>query len=167
VKRDPARADAAQPLPARRGRRVVLLAVGVGVLLVVIAGALAVFRYLPALDEARALRTDLETMVTRVEGTGLGIDRATVDALDADMASARGRLDNLQALLAGDPLIRVARAFPFTAANVRGADDVVAGAGDLLDAVGQGLAIGRQFVDIREAQAADPGSASRSRSWWS
>jgi len=160
VKRDPARADTAQPPPARRGRRVVLLTVGVGVLLVVIAGALAVFRYLPALDEARALRTDLETMVTRVEGTGLGIDRATVDALDADLASARGRLDNLQALLAGDPLIRVARAFPLTAANVRGADDVVAGAGDLLDAVGQGLAIGRQFVDIREAQAADPGSAS-------
>jgi hypothetical protein len=160
VRRDPARADPAQPPPARRGRRVVLLAVGVGVLLVVIAGALAVFRYLPALDEARALRTDLETMVTRVEGTGLGIDRATVDALDADLASARGRLDNLQALLAGDPLIRVARAFPLTAANVRGADDVVAGAGDLLDAVGQGLAIGRQFVDIREAQAADPGSAS-------
>jgi hypothetical protein len=54
----------------------------------------------------------------------------------------------------------VARALPLTAANVRGADDVVAGAGDLLDAVGQGLAIGRQFVDIREAQAADPGSAS-------
>ena len=160
MKRDPARADTAQPPPARRGRRVVLLTVGVGVLLVVIAGALAVFRYLPALDEARALRTDLETMVTRVEGTGLGIDRATVDALDADLASARGRLDNLQALLAGDPLIRVARAFPLTAANVRGADDVVAGAGDLLDAVGQGLAIGRQFVDIREAQAADPGSAS-------
>jgi hypothetical protein len=99
-------------------------------------------------------------MVTRVEGTGLGIDRATVDALDADLASARGRLDNLQALLAGDPLIRVARALPLTAANVRGADEVVAGAGDLLDAVGQGLAIGRQFVDIREAQAADPGSAS-------
>ena len=160
MKRDPARADAAQPPPARRGRRVVLLAVGVGALLVVIAGALAVFRYLPALDEARALRTDLETMVTRVEGTGLGIDRATVDALDADLASARGRLDNLQALLAGDPLIRVARALPLTAANVRGADDVVAGAADLLDAVGQGLAIGRQFVDIREAQAADPGSAS-------
>ena len=160
MKRDPARADAAQPPPARRGRWVVLLAVGVGGLLIVIAGAVAVFRYLPALDEARALRTDLEAMVGRVEGTGLGIDRATVDALDADLASARGRLDRLQGLLAGDPLIRVARAFPLTAANVRGADDVVAGAGNLLDAVGQGLAIGHQFVDIREAQAADPGSTS-------
>ena len=159
MKRDPARADAAQP-PPRRGRRVVLLAVGVGVILVVIAGALAVFRYLPALDEARQLRTDLETMVTVVEGAGLGIDRATVNALDADLSSARVRLDHLQGLLAGDPLIRVARAFPPTAANVRGADDVVASAGDLLDAVGQGLTIGGQFVDIREAQGADPGSAS-------
>jgi Protein of unknown function (DUF4012) len=157
---DPARPGAALPPPAHRGHRVAFIAVGVGVLLLVIAGALAVFRYLPALNEARALRTDLETMVGRVQDAGLGIDRATVDALDADLASARGRLDGLQGLLAGDPLIRIARAFPLTAANVRGADDVVAGAGDLLDAVGQGLAIGRQFVEIREAQAADPGTAS-------
>jgi Protein of unknown function (DUF4012) len=160
VKGDPVRTGAALPPPARRGRRVVLLGVGMGVLLLVVAGALAVFRYLPALDEARALRTDLETMVGRVQEAGLGIDRATVDALDADLASARGRLDRLGGLLAGDPLIRIARAFPPTAANVRGADDVAAGARDLLDAVGQGLAIGRRFVEIREAQAADPGTAS-------
>ena len=149
-----------RPRPVRRRRRVVFLAVGAGFLLVMVAGALAIFRYLPALNEARALRTDLETMVTRVEGTGLGIDRTTMDALHTDLASARGRLRDLQDLLAGDPLIRVARAFPPTAANIRGADDVVAGAGNLLDAVGQALTIGDRFVGIREAQAADPGTAS-------
>ena len=138
-----------RPRPVRRRRPVVLLAIGAGFLLVMVAGALAIFRYLPALDEARALRTDLETMVTRVEGTGLGIDRPTMDALHADLASARGRLRDLQDLLAGDPLIRLARAFPPTAANTRGADDVVGGAGDLLDAGGQALTIGDRFVGIR------------------
>ncbi|MFI5043019.1 MAG: DUF4012 domain-containing protein, partial [Acidimicrobiales bacterium] len=59
----------------------------------------------------------------------------------------------LHGLLADDPLIGLARALPPTAANIHGADSVVAAAGDLLDAVGQGLTIGRRFVEIREAQA--------------
>ncbi len=53
--------------PARRRRRVLLLGLAVAVLLVLAAGtALVVLRYLPALDDARALRTDLEAMVDRV-----------------------------------------------------------------------------------------------------
>ena len=115
-----------------------------------------VFRYLPALDEARALRADLEAMVGRVQESGLGIDQATADALDTDLASARSRLGHLQDLLAGDPLIRLARALPPTASNVRGADSVVAAAGDLLDAVGQGMTLAHRFITIRESQAADP-----------
>ena len=153
----------AGPSPRRRARfsrRAALVILAIAAVLLVGGVALAAFRYLPALDEARALRTDLETMVDRVREVGMGVDRATMDALDADEASARGRLDGLESLLAGDPLVRLARAFPLTSANVRGADSVVAAAGDLLDAVGEGLAIGRQFVDIREAQAADPGTAS-------
>jgi hypothetical protein len=152
-----------RPSPQRRarpGRRAMLVAVTIAAVLLLGASALAAFRYLPALDEARALRTDLETMVDRVRETGMAVDRATMDALDADQASARVRLDRLESLLAGDPLVRLARALPLTAANTRGADGVVAAAGDLLDAVGEGLAIGRRFVDIREAQAADPGTAS-------
>ncbi len=153
----------AGPSPRRRARfsrRAALVILAIAAVLLVGGVALAAFRYLPALDEARALRTDLETMVDRVREVGMGVDRATMDALDADEASARGRLDGLESLLAGDPLVRLARAIPLTSANVRGADSVVAAAGDLLDAVGEGLAIGRQFVDIREAQAADPGTAS-------
>jgi len=157
---DAAPAGAAPRRPSLISRRAVLVALAIAAALILAGVALAAFRYLPALDEARALRTDLETMVDRVRETGLGVDRATMDALDAHQASARGRLDRLRSLLAGDPLIRIARAFPPTAANIRGADDVVAGAGDLLDAVGEGLAIGRRFVEIREAQAADPGTAS-------
>jgi hypothetical protein len=140
---------------------VVIGGLAVMLLLVFALGAgLAAFRYLPALDEARALRADLETMVDRVREAGLGIDRATIDALDADLAAARGRFDHLEGLLAGDPLVALARALPPTAANVRGADGVVAAAGDLLGAVGDGLAIGRRFVEIREGQAAAPENAS-------
>ena len=146
---------------ARRSRpRRRLVLAGGSVILLLVVGALAIFRYLPALDEGRALRADLETMVGRVQDAGLGIDRATIDSLDADAAAARARLDGLHGLLAGDPLIGLARALPLTAANIRGADSVVAAAGDLIDAVDDGLTIGGRFVDIRAAQAADPKSAS-------
>jgi Protein of unknown function (DUF4012) len=151
--------DADRGARRSRPRRRVVLA-GFGAILLLVVGALAIFRYLPALDEGRALRADLETMVGRVQEAGLGIDRATIDSLDADAAAARARLDRLHGLLAGDPLIGLARALPLTAANVRGADTVVAAAGDLLDAVDRGLVIGRRFVDIREARTADPTSAS-------
>jgi hypothetical protein len=140
-----------------RGR---LVLVGVAAILLAVVSALAIFRYLPALDEGRALRADLETMVGRVQEAGLGIDRATIDSLDADAASARARFDRLHGLLASDPLLGLARALPLTAANVRGADSVVAAAGDLLDAVDRGLTLGRRFVEIREARTADPTNAS-------
>jgi Protein of unknown function (DUF4012) len=157
---EPGRSRSAQPSPAGRGHRVAPLGIGLVVLLVAVAGALLVFRYLPALDEARALRADLEAMVGRVQESGLGIDQATADTLDTDLASARSRLGHLQDLLAGDPLIRLARALPPTASNVRGADSVVAAAGDLLDAVGQGLTLAHRFITIRESQAADPQNGS-------
>jgi hypothetical protein len=138
----------------------VLVCVVLAGLLLLAGTALAVFRYVPALDQARALRTDLVTMVGRVQEAGLGIDRATMDALDADLATARARLGRLRDLLSSDPLVGLARALPPTASNIRGADDVVAAAGDLFDAAGDGLAIGRRFVEIKEVQAAGTGNAS-------
>ena len=60
---------------------VILLALGVG---------LVAFRYLPALNEARVLRADLETMVERALGAGLEIDRATLDELDAQHQLGEG-----------------------------------------------------------------------------
>jgi hypothetical protein len=168
VNLDPSGPRAAGAAPARRRRhhrhrrrRAVLLGTGlVLLLLLVVGGALAAFRYLPALDEARALRAALETTADRVQAAGLGIDRTTIDALDGELTAASAHFDHLRGLLASDPLIALARALAPTAAHVRGADDVVAAAGDLLAAAGEGLAIGRRFVDIREAQAADPQRAS-------
>jgi hypothetical protein len=147
--------------PARIRRRALpLIVAGVAFLLLTAGAALAAFRYVPALDEAHALRSDLETMVQRVREAGLEVDRATMDALEADLVTARGRFGHLSTLLASDPLVALARLLPPTSADVRGADLVVAAAGDLLDAVGEGLAIGGRFVEIRGARAADPGAAS-------
>jgi hypothetical protein len=123
-------------------------------LLVAAGGALLALRYLPALNEVRTLKVDLETMSAQVQAAGLAIDRPTLDALDAELAADTGRLDRLRDLLAHDPLVALARALPPTAADVHGADDVVSAANDLVAATGDGLAIGRRFVQIREAQAA-------------
>jgi len=133
-----------------------MLVTAVVALLLGAGATLVVLRYLPALNDARVLRTDLETMVDRVRDAGLEIDRATMNALDADLASAAERLDRVESLLASDPLVELGRVLPPTAPTVRGADGVVAAAGDLLDAVDEGLAIGHRFVEIREAQATDP-----------
>ena len=129
-------------------------------MLLVATAALVVFRYLPALDEARALRTDIEAMVDRVQATGLDIDDAAMVSLDEDLAGAIVRFERIEGLLAGDPLVAVARALPIAGMNVRAADNVVAAAGDLLDAVEEGLVIGHGFVGVREWKAADKTGAS-------
>ena len=146
---------------APRRRRYVLAGSGIALLaLAVAATILAVFRYLPALDEARTLRTDLVAMTSRAQAAGLEIDRPTIDGLGRDLAAARGRLNRLADLLASDPLVGLARALPPTAADVRGADAVIGAARDVFDAADQGLAIGGRFVEIKEAQAADPATTS-------
>ncbi len=88
---------------------------GLGLLaLVSIAGVLAITRYLPAIDEARALRADIELVATRAMTSGLAIDRPTIEGLKNDVAAGRRRLDELADLVANDPLIGVARALPPT-----------------------------------------------------
>ena len=125
-----------------------------------VAGLLAVNRYLPALEQARSLKTDLVALSSRAQAAGLEIDRPTLDGLTRDLAAARERFARLQDLLQHDPLIAMARSFQPTAADVQAADVVVGAADDLFDAADQGLAIGDRFVEIKEAQAADPANAS-------
>jgi hypothetical protein len=144
-----------------RRRRLVLAILGLAVLVLgVAAGLLTAFRYLPALDQARTLRTDLVALSSRAQAAGLEIDRPTLESLGRDLAAARERFARLQDMLHHDPLIAIARRFGPTAADVRGADVVVAAAGDLFAAADEGLAIGTRFVEIKEAQAADPTKAS-------
>ena len=147
------------------GRRRWILAglAAVVLLLVLAAGALAAFRYLPALDEAQALRTELEQMLSRAKQAGLGLDRPALDALRADYTTSRDRFRRLDGLLSGDPLVGIARALPLTHDTVAGADEVAAAAGALLDAADAGLALADRFVTIKEHQAtaaATPGQGS-------
>jgi hypothetical protein len=151
------------PRRHRKGRRRRTALAAVGLLVVMIAAAttaLIVFRYLPALDEARALRADLELTASRVRATGLDIDRATLDLLARELGTAHERLDRLSALLAEDPLIGLARLFPPTQADVRGADAVVTAAQELLDAADEGLVIGRKFAEIKDDVGTDPRTSS-------
>ena len=147
----------------RRSRRRRYLVIGAGVTLLLLAAAasaLLIVRYLPALDDARALRTDLEAMASRVQAAGLGIDRPMIESLDKDMRTARGRIDRVSDLLSSDPLIGIARVLPPTSDQVKGAEAVVAAAHDLFDAADLGLAMGTRYVEIKETRAADPGSGS-------
>ena len=147
----------------RRLRRAVALT-SLGLLaLVAVAAVLAITRYLPAVDDARALRSGLEGMATRVQAVGLDIDQPTIDSVSADLATARTRLDRMRNLLAGDPLIGLARAFPLTQTDVHGADSLAVAAVALFDAADQGLEIARRYVDIKTEPALDPSTTTLSR----
>jgi hypothetical protein len=140
----------------RRRRRKVIALLAFLVVLAAVVGvaALANFRYLPALDEAKALRTDLERMVATIKDAGLGMDRTTLVSLNTDAAAARGRFTHLAALLATDPLVEAARRLPPTHQMVTGTDAVVAAGGDLMDAADAGLVLADRYVTIKERQTA-------------
>jgi len=80
-------------------------------------------------------------MVDRVRASGLDLDGATMASLDQDLDAAMVRFERIEGLMAGDPLVAVARALPNAGTSVPAADSVVAAAGDLLDAVEEGLVI--------------------------
>lgn len=144
----------------RTRRRPVLLAAGSVVLLLLAAGvALAAVRYLPALDEARSLAADLDDLARRGKDAGLALDRPTLTAIQQDAASTRSRFERLRDLLAGDPLIAVARVLPPSHDAVSGADLLTAAGGHVLDAADAGLALAERYVGLRERQTASGGGA--------
>lgn len=138
----------------RHRRRRLLVGVAIAVALLAGIGAgLAAFRYLPALDDTKALRADLERLVDGIKAAGLGLDRPTLGALRDDYTSALASFNRLDALLAGDPLVAVARSVPPSRDAVAGADAVAAAGKDLLVAADAGLALAARFVAIKEQQA--------------
>jgi hypothetical protein len=140
--------------PPRRGRaRLAVIAAYVGLLLLVGAG-LAAFRYLPALGDARQLRADLEAVGAELQDAGLAIDRPRLERVEDQVGAARERLDRLASLLEGDPLVGLARLFPPTANDVRGADAIVSAARDVFDASDSVLTIVAEYIRIREAPTA-------------
>ena len=144
------------PRASHPRRRTALLAGGLTLAAIVaVFGILAVTRYLPALDEARRLRADLDAMVDQARDAGLAIDRPTLDDLGHRLGGGRERLARLDGLLADDPLVGLARWFPPTSSDVRGADSIAAAAGALFDAADDGLAIAARYIEIRAGHGAD------------
>jgi hypothetical protein len=138
----------------RRGKRLALAVVVILVLLGATGAALAAFRYLPALDDARALKTELEAMVTQVKTAGLGLGRADLTSIQSQLTDAQAKFQRLDALLAGDPLVAVARVIPPSRDAVLGADAVTGAGGDLMAAASGAMRLADKFVTIKEAQAA-------------
>jgi hypothetical protein len=144
----------------RTRRRVILGGLAIAVLAIAgISVLLAVVRYLPALDEARALRADLERIVDRAQEAGLDIDRPGLASIREDLTTARARFDGLAKLLAGDPLVGLARALPPTRDVVTGADELTVAGSAVLDATEAGLALADRYVTIREEQTASLAAA--------
>ena len=145
----------------RRRRRQALAVVAVLTVAVAVLGAvLAVTRYLPALDAARAVKTDADAVMSRLKTAGLGIGQADVDALNAELDDARRNLATVDDLLAHDPLVALARALPPTRDAVTGADDVAAAGDQLLAAADHATALANRFVAIKAQQAASAQGAS-------
>lgn len=127
---------------------------GLVVLLVVGGGAfLAVTRYLPALEDARALRGDLERVVDRAAAAGLDLDRPALDAMRDDLGTAGQRFGRLDALLADDPIVAIARVLPPSRDALAGTDAVAAAGRELLAAADASLAVADRYVTIRERRS--------------
>ena len=132
-------------------RSVAVLAAIVG-----LGGVALAVRYLPLLDDARGVRTDLQAVVDRVHASGMDVDRGALDAIQAALDDADGRVRHLDDVLAHDPVVALARWFGPTSVNVRAGDDLVLAASQLMAAAHDVMSVGRQYVDIRAAHAADP-----------
>ena len=145
----------------RRRRWILAGIAGIVLALLGVGAVLAAVRYLPALDEARALRADLERVVDRAQAAGLDLDRLSLTTIQQDLASARSRYERLAELLAHDPLVAAARWLPPTRDAVSGSDRLAAAGGAVLDAADAGLALADRYVTIREraALSAGPGNA--------
>ena len=146
--------------PAHSRRRALALSVALVVALAAVAAALAVTRYLPALDAARAVRADADAMAAQLKASGLGIGRPDLGALNARLDDARRNLATVDDLLAHDPLVALARVLPPTRDAVAGADGVAAAGDALVQAADHAMALADRFVTIKEQQAASAQGAS-------
>ncbi len=117
---------------------------------IAVLGLLA-FHYVPyyngarsALDSARQLAAEARNLQAS------DINRPTLERLHAEVSALQQNVVATQGLLATDPLVAVARALPPLAGQLTTADHVIEAAGRLIDAANVALAMGDQFVAVRE-----------------
>ncbi len=149
----------ASPRPARVIRKRIVRAALIIVALAALLGALAVFRYLPLLDDARDLRDSLERMADRAVAAGPDIDRAGLTAMRTDLDASRGYYARMEDIVLRDPLVSVVALLPPVGHQRDAAAALLGATGALLDAGDRILAVGDRFVAIKESE---PGSGSDS-----
>ena len=129
-----------------------LLAVGV------IAGlAAAGVHYLGVVDDIRGVRETSAHLADDVRALDAAdLQRTTVDHIRGELTALGDRLAPIEALLASDPLVSVARRIPAAALQVEAAESLVEAGSSLVEAGRIGLGLADRVVDLREADAADP-----------
>ena len=142
--------------PRRRRRLGCVLAL---ILLVgaIVGLAAAGLHYLGVVDDIRGVRESSARLADDVRALdAAGLERATVDHIRAELDALEAGLTPVGALLAGDPLVNVARRIPGVALQVAAADSLVEAGTSLVEAGQLGLGLADRVVDLREADAADP-----------
>jgi hypothetical protein len=154
-------AGVAAPGPGlrRRSRRWLLIPL---IPVVVLAGvaALVAIRGFLLLDDARNLKADVLGIASTAAAAGFDLDRPTLDALQARMEAAGGRLDRLEAASASDPLIGFLATLEPTSGQVAAGRQLLGAARHLLSAGRDGLLIADRYVAIREEEAGNPAGRS-------
>ncbi|HZW01664.1 MAG TPA: hypothetical protein VFF55_08875, partial [Candidatus Deferrimicrobium sp.] len=109
------------------------------------------------MDDIRGVREASARLADDVRALDAAdLERATVDHIRAELDALEDGLTPVEALLAGDPLVNVARRIPGVALQVEAADSLVEAGTSLVEAGQIGLGLADRVVDLREADAADP-----------
>ena len=131
--------------------------VGLVVVLVIAFGAFAAMRYLPLVDDVRALRETAQRFADEVRSVEAAtVDASTVSSLRDDLAELDLRLDPIRDVVQADPLVSVVRAVPVAGTQIDAADALVSAADSLVEAGGLGLDVADRLVALRAANDADP-----------
>ena len=129
---------------------------GVFLLLVLVAGALMAWRYVPLVDHARQVRAAanrLSAQASTLEPGG--IDSAAVERLRRDVTALREHLGPIDDAIEHDPLAAMARSLPGVGEQLLAAEALIAAADSLVEAGELGLTLADRIVDVRERNEAD------------
>lgn len=142
------------PEPSRSGRsRRRKLAMSIAAMLAVVAVLLLVLavRYVPYLNDARAVSATAQRISDQVRGVDAGaVDRAFIVRLQTDVDDLRDRTTRLASLLREDPLVGAARGMDAFRGPLTDAGTLLEATDEVVDAADLGLQMGERFVTLRE-----------------
>lgn len=143
------------PEPARSGRsRRRKLAKSLAAILAVVVVLLLVLaiRYLPYVEDARAVSATAQRISDQVRDVDAGaVDRTFIDRLQADVYDLRDRTARLAKLLREDPLVRAAGGLDAFRSPLADAGTLLEATDEVVAAADLGLEMGDRFVTLRES----------------